>query len=446
MKLGFSMDVKQTQKMHLTKELKQAIDLLQMNTQEVELLIEEELNENPVLEANEAEGIDWAKFVQDIKNNTSSKKYEDHEYHETEVNPENFLSEHLNLFDHLEKEILGIDLDAKDQNIAYYIIERVNDSGYFLADTKESASDNQVSEEHFLNVLYRVQGVEPAGLVARNLKECLSLQIGQPNKSNHIILSIINNDLEDVAMKKYPQLQKKYKISEEELRGIINKIKSLDPKPGKQFSAFIPSYILPDIIIEKNGDHLEIVGNNPLPSLYISDFYQKILTETTDKETHDYIKDKLNRGVQLIRNIDQRKNTIRKVAEQILLYQKDFFDKGKGYIVPMKLKDIAEETGFHESTISRTVNGKYMLTPKGMFEFKYFFTTAISTQDGQEISNKSIKNSIKNLIKEENKKKPLSDQKLCDILKSEGIQISRRTVTKYREELVIPGSSLRKEL
>lgn len=446
MKLGFSMDIKQGQKLHMTQELKQSIEILQMNTQEVELLIAEELDENPVLEAEWREDIDWSKFVADVKKNKSSKHYDENEYHENEINPDNYLGERLNLYDHLVKEVSGIELSDKDCKIAWFIIEQVNDSGYFTLDIKECANSMKISEEHFISVLKKVQNIEPAGILARSLKECLLLQIDHNDSRNRILIQIINEDLENIAQRKYLYLKKKYKLSKDKLGDIIQSIRSLDPKPGKKFSNFDPQYILPDVIVEKNGFEIEIIDNKTLPKLYINDLYQKILNETEDVVAQEFIRTRLNKAVHLIRNIEHRKNTIHRVAEQIVSMQKDFFGKEKSSFTPMRLKDISIATGFHESTISRTVNGKYMLTPKGLFEFKYFFSSSINNEMGQEVSNKDIKVRIKVLIKDEDKKKPLSDQKIVDLLKSEGIDISRRTVTKYREELQIRASSLRKEI
>lgn len=446
MKLDFSIDTRQTQKLHLTKELRQAIEILQMNSQEVELLIAEELNENPVLEAQREMDIDWAKFVTEVRKNASSKKYNENEYHEQEVNPDNFVGGQVQLYDHLVEEISSIMLTKREQQLAYFLIERVNDSGYLLSEIEDCAMQMNASTEEMESVLHKIQNIEPAGLLARNLKECLLLQIGPRTKKNELLYQMISNDLEDIAQKKYAQLQKKYKISEVKLKEIIGHIRLLDPKPGKRFSSFLPSYVLPDVIVEKNGDRLEILDNSTLPRLYISDFYQKVLSETNDEEAKEYIKTKLNRAVALIRNIEQRKKTIHRVAEQILKHQQEFFHTESSVIVPMRLKDISAETGFHESTISRAVKEKYMLTPKGLFEFRYFFATALNTQSGEDVSSKSIKDAIKKLIKSEDKTHPLSDQKICDLLQGQGVQISRRTVAKYREEMQLAGSSQRKEL
>jgi RNA polymerase sigma-54 factor len=205
--------------------------------------------------------------------------------------------------------------------------------------------------------------------------------------------------------------------------------------------------VLPDVVVERKSHGFEVrLNNDSLPSLKISSFYEKMLKDSIEKETKDYIKEKLQSSLMLIKNIEQRKNTVLKVAKGIVEEQEEFFLYGKNHIKPMILRDIAEKTGFHESTISRTVNGKYMLTPKGLFEFKYFFSSGVKDCDGDMVSNINIKNELKDIIDKENKKKPLSDQKICDILNLKGINISRRTVAKYREELNIPGSSIRKEI
>lgn len=449
MKINFSMDVRQTQKLQITKELKQAIEMLNMNNQEVESIITEEVRENPVLEIESKEEIDWSKFANDMKNVVThqSKSYVEDE--DNESNPENYIQAPVNIYDYLEKEISSLKLDASEKEIAYYIIERVNDSGYFTASIEEAVTLLGIDEISFINVLKKVQNIEPTGICARNLKECLLLQLAKYYEKDDIVIKLVENELENIAAKKYQLIQKKYKLKEEELAESIRIIKSLDPKPGRGFTSFSPMYVFPDVNVEKIGDRWEVISNSTLPHLYVSEFYRKLLSEQgdeVDKDTEKYIKEKLNKAVNLIRNVEQRKNTIHKVATKIIENQIDFFEKGKSYIVPMKLKDIADVTGFHESTISRAVNGKYMMTPRGLFEFKYFFTTSVNTSDGLTISNKNIKDRIKEIIDGENKRKPLSDQKICDILNDEGIEVSRRTVTKYREELQILTSSLRREI
>lgn len=444
MKLELSMQVKQSQKLNLTQELRQSIELLQMNTYELEVYITEELKENPVLEAEYSQEIDWLKFMDKIKDRVVSKNYS-YDSDTPEINPENFIAGYPNLQDHLEEELSTIELSPKERPIAEYILQRINSDGYFLVEISKAAVATKTSEEEFLRILKKVQTIEPRGMAATSLSECLLLQLEEDEPGFEVLSKIIEEDLNLVANKKYGELQKKHNITEKELSKILDRIKNLDPKPGKRFSDFEPVYILPDIIVEKTESGLEIIDNSTLPMLHISAYYQQLLKDTEEEEVKEYIKDKLNKSLNLIRNIDQRKMTIRTVADHILQYQMDFFVNA-GELRPMRLKDIASTTGYHESTISRTINGKYMLTPKGVFEFKHFFETGIASDSGEEVSVSNIKNEIQKMIDQENKKKPLSDQKICNELTKQGIQISRRTVAKYRDEMQILGSALRKEI
>lgn len=445
MKINYSMDIKQTQKLQMTKELKQAIELLNMNFQEVEGLISDEIKENPLLEFENKPEIEWDKYIKDIKNIKTKTTYYDED---SESNPENYLEKQISIYEHLEGELCLLKLTTLEKSVSQLIIENVDENGYFKGSIKNLSKELCVTEVFMQSTLKKLQQCEPTGIFARDIIECLSLQLEKKYPKGHVILKIVEEDLEDIANKKYQNIQKKHKIKESELSEIIKSIKSLEPKPGRIFSYFAPQYVLPDVKVEKVGAKWEILNNHVLPELFISDVYSKLLLNTSelDKETEKYIKEKLTRASNLIKNIEQRKNTIQKVAKEIVESQQTFFEKGSEYLLPMRLKDIAEITGFHESTISRAVNGKYMLTPRGMFEFKYFFTTSVSKIDGAQVSNKSIKYKIKEIIDTENKLKPISDQKICDLLIKEGIEVSRRTITKYREELEIPSSTQRKEI
>ena len=444
MKLELSMQVKQSQKLNLTQELRQSIELLQMNSYELEVYITEELKENPVLEAEFSKEIDWLKFMDKIKDKVTHKGYE-YDSEAPEVNPENFIASYPNLQDHLEEELSTIELTSSERNVAEYIVQRINSDGYFLVEINRATAETNTTEEQFTKILKKVQRIEPRGLGARSLSECLLLQLEGNELNSEILEQIIQEDLNLVANRKYTDLQKKYNITEDTLSKVLDKIKGLDPKPGKRFSDFDPIYVLPDIIVEKTESGLEIIDNSTLPELHISTYYQQLLKDTDDEEVKEYIKDKLNKSLNLIRNIEQRKTTINTVAQHILQHQAYFFESG-GKLKPMRLKDIAGTAGYHESTVSRTINGKYMLTPKGVFEFKHFFETGIASDSGEEISVSNIKNEIQKLIDHEDKKKPLSDQKICDELAKEGIHISRRTVAKYRDEMQILGSAQRKEI
>lgn len=446
MRLDFSLDTKQTQKLKLTQEMKQSIEILQMSIQELDKTISEELDSNPVLEESTYNTIDWEKYVLDIKNKIKYKEYHGNEYADEDVNPENFIATNMSLYDYLENEIIHTNFSEKEKEIAYAIIKFVDERGYFIGDINNIAKELNTKENDVLNLLFKLQKIESNGMFARDLKECICLQIDEKLDDADIITTIIKENLEEIAQKKYSLLQKKYKLNKEKLNKILKTIKNFNPKPGNRFSDFKPTYIIPDVVVEKYNDSFEIVDVGYSTRLYLNDFYKELVITSEDEEAKEYIKDKLNKAVNLIKNIERRKKTINKVAKAIVEYQEKFFYSGEKNIIPMKLKDISEKTGFHESTISRAINGKYMLTNLGIFEFKYFFKNAINTSQDEDVSSQNIKEKIKRIISNENKNKPLSDNNIVEILKADKINISRRTVAKYREEMGINSSSQRKEI
>lgn len=443
MKLELSMEVKQSQRLNLTQELRQSIELLQMNSYELEQHIKAEIEENPLLEVKDSKEIDWLKFAERLNRGTIRVSRQRDE--EEEPNHENYIASLPNLHDHLLAELGTMDLDRRERRVADYIIQRINSDGYFLLDSLEAARETRVSQEEFLKVLFKVQGMEPRGMAARSLEECLELQIEDQSERAQRTRQIIREDLIQIASRKYSELQKKYGISKEELAWHIDRIKGLDPKPGKKFSDFVPSFVHPDLILEEKEGCYDLIDSSPLPELYISSYYQSLLKESQDQEVLDYVRERLNRALNLIRSINQRRTTIRKVASSIIDYQKDFFEEDQAFR-PMRLRDIAEITGFHESTISRTVNDKYILTSKGVFELKDFFEKGIQMDSGQMVAVSSLKDEILFLIEAEDKTKPLSDQKISEEMAKKDLPIARRTVTKYREEMKIGPASQRKEL
>ena len=448
MKMSFGLEINQSQKMILTKELKQSLEILQMNRFEIEELIVRETNENPTLEVEKKDEIDWEKYLKNLRD-SSYKVYSNFfEIPDDEdSNAENYLKNNVNMYDYLSQQLRLMSLDSKVFAAGCYIIRTLNKDGYFKEDIRNACRNVGVAEEVFAEALEVVQSLEPSGIAARNISECLLLQIKDKGISDKVLENIIIEDIEMVGAHKYKELCKKYSIPSERLKAYIDYIKTLDPRPARQLASDENQYVLPDVVVERKSHGFEVrLNNDSLPSLKISSFYEKMLKDSIEKETKDYIKEKLQSSLMLIKNIEQRKNTVLKVAKGIVEEQEEFFLYGKNHIKPMILRDIAEKTGFHEPTISRTVNGKYMLTPKGLFEFKYFFSSGVKDCDGDMVSNINIKNELKDIIDKENKKKPLSDQKICDILNLKGINISRRTVAKYREELNIPGSSIRKEI
>jgi len=292
-----------------------------------------------------------------------------------------------------------------------------------------------------------VQQLEPVGVGARDLSECLLIQMDNLDIINPILTEIVKNDLVLLANNKYKQISKKYNITLQKCVELIDIIKSLDPKPGRAKSSEKSVYIQPDVVVEKiDGEFVVHTNEKDSYKIRINNYYKEILSNSnSDENAKCFIKERLNSATDLIKNIENRKSTILRIAEETLKYQREFLEKGTKYIKPLKMKEIAERLGFHESTISRGVNGKYMLTPYGLYEFRYFFSSAIDTESDEKASSISIKKIIEEMIECENKNKPLSDEHISKMLKEKGINIARRTVAKYREELGILSSSRRKK-
>ena len=339
------------------------------------------------------------------------------------------------------------EIDKIEKEICDYIIDSLDEDGYLRIDEKYIIDELNITNSLFEMCLKIVQQLEPVGVGARNLSECLIIQMRNLGIDNALLETIVSKDLELIGKNKYKEITKKYNISMQKCVNLINIIKTLDPKPGRVCSDEKSVYIQPDVVVEKIEDEF-IVYMNESDSLKIriSNFYKEILKNSKyDESTKNFIKEKLNSATGLVKSIESRKSTILKIAKEILKNQKDFFEKGEKYIKPMKMKDIAQNLDFHESTISRGVNGKYMLTPFGIYEFKYFFSSALETNYDNLASSVSIKRMIQETIKSENKKKPLSDDQISKILNDRGINIARRTIAKYREELGILSSSKRKQ-
>ncbi|SHJ84054.1 RNA polymerase factor sigma-54 [Tepidibacter formicigenes] len=444
MKMNFGLELNQSQKLILTKQLKQSLDILNMNIYELEEVITKENEENPVIEVEKKEELDWEKYIEYLKNKRN-KDREYIQYQDEDYNIENMIKYNISIYEYLKEQVNYYKIDKKNKEIVEYIIDCLDEDGYFRLDICEVSKQFGVSNETILKNLKIVQSLDPCGVGARNLEECLLIQIREKEINNNFLENIIKEDLKLLANKKYKDICKKYKIKLEECIKIVDIIKKLEPKPGRKYSSFKNNYIVPDVIVEKVGDKYEVYLNDTnIPGIKINKFYEEVLKNCKkDDEAKEYIKEKLNSAINLIRNIQNRKNTILKISKEILKHQIDFFENGNKYLKPLILKDIAESLDIHESTVSRGINGKYMLTPYGLFELKYFFSSGL--KDGEDIASTSIKNIIKEIINSEDKKKPYSDSRICSLLKEKDINISRRTVAKYRDELGISSSSKRKD-
>ena len=457
MKLGYDLTMEQVQKLVMTPELRQAIEMLQFTSIELNEYLERQMEENPLLEltnlreeheniddyTNQNDDIDWKEYLgrdEYISYRPQTDK------NIKEYNYENFISYSPDLKDNLLFQLNVLDLDEKDKKIGEIIIEYIDENGYLITTTEQISTDLGVNVDRIENVLSIIQTFDPVGVGARNLKECLLIQIRKDKDKNFKTELIIENYLEDIAHNRLAKISRELDMDLVEIQAICDYIRTLEPKPGRVFTRTGEQvkYITPDASIEYiDGKYVILLNDVTGPRLNINNFYRNMMKQGKDDSATEYLTEKLNSAMWIIRSIEQRRMTIYKVVESILRFQMEFFEKGEKGLKPLTLKEVAEDIDMHESTVSRATNGKYVQTPRGVFELKFFFTSGLSTNTG-DISSTSIKSMIKDLIEVEDSKKPYSDQKISDILKSKGISISRRTVAKYRDELEIPSSTMRK--
>lgn len=447
MNFNNSLELTQSQKLIMTTQLKQSLSILNMSKLELEEEIKREAENNPLVEVEKSGEINWEEYIKDMDRSRRLDRTEISYNPDNEVNLENLVKYSSNLYEDLKFQISLYKLTDKELEVCEYIIDSLDEDGYLRTEEKVIVDTLKIDEELFEKCLISVQQLEPSGVGARSLSECLMIQMASLGIYNEILEEIVTKDLNLIANNKYKEISKKYNMSLQKCVELINIIKTLDPKPGRTCSVEKSVYIQPDVTVEKIDDEF-IVYLNEKDSyqIRINSYYKDILKNSqSDESAKEFIKERLNSATGLMKNIESRKTTVLKIAEEMVKAQDEFLRKGTKYIKPLKMKDIAEKLEFHESTISRGVNGKYMLTPFGVYEFRYFFSSAIETENNEMASSTSIKKIIKETIKDENKKKPLSDDHISKLLKEKGINVARRTVAKYREELGIPSSSKRKE-
>ena len=447
MNFNNSLELTQSQKLVMTTALKQSLNILSMSKSELEEEINREWEENPLLEIEKSSKLDWEKYIKNIENSRPIDKNELYYNSDNDISLENIIKNIDTLYENLHLQISLYKISNIERKICDYIIDSLDEDGYLRIDEKYIINELNIDKKIFEKCLGIVQQLEPIGVGARSLSECLIIQIRNMGIDDKLIETIVYKELDLIGKNKYKEISKKYNISLQKCVNIINFIKALEPKPCVVYSNEKSIYIQPDVIVEEIDDEF-IVYTNEGDSLKIriSNFYKEILKTTTcDENAKKFIKEKLNSATSLVKNIENRKSTILKIAKEILKTQQDFFKYGEKYIKPMKMKDIAKNLNFHESTISRGVNGKYMLTPFGIYEFKYFFSSTFDNNFNGTTSSTSIKKIIQEVIKSEDKKKPLSDDDIVKLLNDKGIKIARRTVSKYRSELGILSSSKRKK-
>jgi RNA polymerase sigma-54 factor len=478
-------NLKLTQQLIMTPQLQQAIKLLQLSRLELVDTINQEMEENPLLEeaapdddqeisvnsdteemtitdreeikgnerteelTGEGDGreeFDWGSYLEDY--GPVGVTYDRPDGDATSW--DNMLAALPSLTDHLMWQLKLSRFTEREMHLGEQIIGNLDQNGYLVATVAEMAEQNQVEATELEATLKKVQEFDPPGIAARDLKECLLIQAHLLGVSTPLMEAIIRDHMKDLELKNYNQIARKLRVPLQEILHAVQLIGQMDPKPGRIYSEEKTQPIVPDVYVFKSGDDYKIVLNDDgLPRLRISNFYREIMGGNSGKTNYEtgkkYIREKVQSATWLIKSIQQRQKTIYRVAESIVRQQKDFFDGGMNYLKPLVLRNIADDVEMHESTISRVVTNKYMQTPRGIYELKYFFSSGIQKTGGDTIASKSVKEDIRRIISEENTRKPLSDSDIVDLLNKEKITIARRTVAKYREMMGILPSSRRKK-
>ncbi|MDE5414113.1 RNA polymerase factor sigma-54 [Alkalihalobacterium chitinilyticum] len=444
MRMDVGLFQQQTTGLYMTKELRQAISLLQYSTTELTQYIQEQALENPLIELEDhfqAELLKREKQREDL----DERQWESG-YREQEVSPLDFVSsDRYNLQDHLLYQAKFLNLDEQSYEILCYFILHVNGDGYLSEPVEKMVEELGISEEDGEDVLMVLQNMEPTGVGARNLQECLLLQLAKRKDRNILAEMIIENYMQMLAERRWKELSKELSVTLQEIQQVYDLIQTLQPRPGVNYSDDPPKYVQPDVTVEEiEGELVVLVHDDLLPRIQLNKQYQSLLHDKSS-DANEYVRKKYDQVKWLLKNIKQRQVTLYQVTDAIVRHQKEFFYKGAEALRPLTLKQIAEEIDVHESTVSRVTTNKYMQSPRGLFELKYFFTTALTNGNAGETSTSYAKEVIKSLIEKEDKRKPLSDQKIVDALKTQHeIELSRRAVAKYRDEMKIPSSSKRK--
>lgn len=482
--------LKLSQQLLMTPQLQQAIKLLQLSRLELEQFVTQQLAENPCLEEGVTESgeeqaaverererteeqvvseqmreagsivddvrgadkdLDWdqmARYQEGMPNSQTANRKSAAE--DDQPNFENMVTKAGTLQEHLMAQIGELDFDDLELKLATLLIGNIDERGYLNVTIDELCTTEGLEKDQVEDILDTIQRFDPAGVAARDLKECLYLQVRNAGLKNGIVEKIIEHHLPELENRNFLAISKAMKLPLEQVIENVQIIADLEPVPGRQFGQSDAQYIVPDVYVFKLGEEWVVsLNEDGLPKLKISDFYQKLGDSPAEKtkstaDEKNYISEKLKSAEWLIKSIRQRQRTIFRVTESIVARQKDFFDHGVEHLRPMILKDIAEDISMHESTISRVTNNKYVHTPRGVFELKYFFNSSVTRADGQDLASESVKRMISDLIRQEDSRRPLSDQRIVEILEERGIQLARRTVAKYREQLNILPSSKRK--
>ena len=474
-----SLSLKQSQSLMMTPQLQQAIKMLTLSHMEMTSVIAKEMVENPMLEEtggesttqelekrseatkenqsedfsgpdiidNKNDNFDWDKYIENYNSTSSTPHTKEVRSKDDAPNYENMVSKGANLQEHLEWQIRMENLTDDEWKFAYTVIHNLNDEGYLDENLEELISASELHREDSLEILKMIQNLDPVGCGSSTLQECLLIQARGLEDVVPLVEILIKNHLDDLIKKDYSKIEKETGVDREMIKDAEFILHNFNPKPGRLINPDDTQYVVPDIYIKEIGGELVVrLNSEGVPTLRVSNLYKGLISQSKkNDETTEYVQDKLRSALWLIKSIENRQKTIEKVAHAIIRYQPEFFKKGAVALKPMILKDIANEIGVHESTVSRVTTNKFVHTPLGTFELKFFFNAGIGGKNGGiDIASESLKLKIKELIDNEDKRKPLSDQKIADILSKSDIKVARRTVAKYREGLDLLPSSKRK--
>src|SRR6266699_2457579 len=459
----------------LSPQLQQSLLILQTPLLELRNLVQQEMETNPVLEEltdepRADEGREPERSADDNFNDEFQKlasldeEWRDYMAQSASYSADGrrgsreaqdkrqFLFDSIPVQETLQQNLIGqlnqSVLSANDRKAAELIIGNIDDNGFLQSTPEEMALNSGIPKEDFEKMLTLIQSFDPAGVGARDLRECLLIQLQRQGKESSLEYRIVSEHMDDLGRRRFPEIARRMGISVEDVQKAADNIARLNPRPGQVFAAAPQNYVLPDVVVEKvDGDYQIILNNEQIPHLRISNVYKDIIASgnTQSSEVKNYVRDKIRSGKFLIRSIHQRQQTILNIAQQIVSRQRDFLEHGPSHLKPMTMREVADAVGVHETTVSRAVSGKYMATPQGVFEMKYFFTGGYQTATGESLSNVSVKQAILDLVKHESGSAPLSDHEIVEILSERGIPIARRTVAKYRTELNILPSHMRRK-
>ncbi len=459
----------------LSPQLQQSLLVLQTPLLELRNLVQQEMETNPVLEelpdepGADERGEDEPSVDDNFKNEFEKLASLDEEWRDYMAqsassgtdsfrssreakDKRQFFFDSIAVQETLQQNLLAqlnqTALNASDRKAAELIVGNIDDNGFLQSTPEEMALNSGIPKEDFEKMVALIQGFHPPGVGARDLRECLLIQLKREEKENSLEYKIVSEHMEDLGRRRFPEIARRMGISVEDVQKAADNIGRLNPRPGQVFAAAPQNYVLPDVTVEKvDGEYQITLNNEQIPHLRISNLYKDIIGSgnTQSSDVKDYIRDKIRSGKFLIRSIHQRQQTISNIANQIVSRQRDFLEHGPSHLKPTTMAEVADAVGVHETTVSRAVSGKYMATPQGVFEMKYFFTPGYQTATGESLSNISVKEAILDLVKREDGNQPLSDNEIVEILSERGIPIARRTVAKYRTELNILPSHMRRK-